>query len=76
MVGKRWIVRVWFGGALYCQLALVGGTQGQQVLAPLPAISTTPPAVEEVDTNSAGYIDLEARFPAALFNNNRFKWVL
>jgi hypothetical protein len=64
---------VWFGGALYCQLALVGGTQGQQVLAPLPAISTTPPAVEEVDTNSAGYIDFGSAVPGSALQQQPFQ---
>jgi len=59
------MLRGWFGGALVCQLALVGGTLGQQVLAPLPVISTTPPAVEEVQTNSAGFIDFGSAVPGS-----------
>ncbi len=73
MVGKRWIIRGWFGGALCCQLALVGGTQGQEVLAPRPVISTTPPAVEEVQTNSAGFIDFGNAVPGSALQQQPFQ---
>ncbi len=73
MIGKRWIIRGWFGGALCCQLALVAGAQGQQVLAPLPTISTTPPAVEEVDTNSAGFIDFGNAVPGSALQQQPFQ---
>ncbi|MGO9527326.1 MAG: outer membrane beta-barrel protein [Verrucomicrobiia bacterium] len=73
MIGKRWIIRAWFGGALYCQLALVAGAQGQQVLAPLPTIPTTPPAVEEVETNSAGFIDFGSAVPGSALAEQPFQ---
>lgn len=73
MVGKDWIVRGSFVGALVCLLALVGGVQGQQVLAPLPVISTTPPAVEEVQTNSAGFIDFGNAVPGSALQQQPFQ---
>ncbi|MGD1018633.1 MAG: outer membrane beta-barrel protein [Verrucomicrobiia bacterium] len=73
MVGKRWILSGWFGGALFCQLTLVGGTQGQEVLTPRPVISTTPPAVEDVQTNSAGFIDFGNAVPAAALQQQPFQ---
>jgi putative beta-barrel porin BBP2 len=73
MVGKRWIISGWFGGALYCQMALVAGTQGQQVLYPHPVISTTPPAVEEIQTNSAGFIDFGNAVPGSVLQEQPFQ---
>lgn len=73
MVGKRWVLAAWFGGALVCQLALVGAAQGQGVLAPLPVIPTTPPAVEEIQTNSAGFVDFGNAVPASALQQQPFQ---
>lgn len=73
MVGKRWVFRAWLGGVLYWQLGLVGGAQGQEVWAPRPVISTTPPAVQEVQTNSAGFIDFGSATPVGSLEEHPFQ---
>jgi hypothetical protein len=69
-----------FGGTLYCQLALVGGaqaqgggTQAQGVLVPPPVINATPPAVEDAQTNSAGYIDFGSAVPTSALQQQPFQ---
>jgi len=62
-VTKKWIVRAGLGGVAYCHLAFVSGVLAQEVLAPRPIIPTTPPAVEDIQTNSAGFIDFGNAVP-------------
>jgi hypothetical protein len=73
MLGTRWILRGWFAGALYWQLGLVGGAQGQEVLAPHPVYPTTPPAVEEVETNGAGFVDFGNAIPGSALQQQPFQ---
>ncbi len=73
LVRKGRIDKGWFAVILLCLPALAGGVQPQQVLAPLPTTLVTPPAVEEVETNSAGFIDFGDAVPRGPQNEQPFQ---
>jgi len=73
LVRKGRIDNGWIAVILLCLPALTGGVQAQQVLAPLPTTPVIPPAVEEVQTNSAGYIDFGNAVPNTGINEHPFQ---
>jgi Putative beta-barrel porin 2 len=73
MIGTRWIFKGWFAGTLVGLLALVRGAQGQEVLAPRPVINLTPPAVEDIQTNSAGFVDFGNAMPKSALQEQPFQ---